>query len=44
MILKKLGTDVVRLRHSIMRWNLTSKKFPTETEYGVWKLIGPNSM
>ena len=25
--------------HSRMRWNLTSKKFPTETEYGVWKLI-----
>ena len=25
--------------HSMMRWNLTSKKFPTETEYGVWKLI-----
>ena len=25
--------------HRLMRWNLTSKKFPTETEYGVWKLI-----
>ena len=27
------------IRHSMMRWNLTSKKFPTDTEYGVWKLI-----
>ena len=25
--------------HSMIRWNLTSKKFPTETEYGVWKLL-----
>ena len=25
--------------HSMMSWNLTSKKFPTETEYGVWKLL-----
>ena len=25
--------------HSMMWWNLTSKKFPTETECGVWKLI-----
>ena len=23
----------------MMSWNLTSKKFPTETEYGVWKLL-----
>ena len=25
--------------HSMMRWNLTSKKLSTPTEYGVWKLI-----
>ena len=25
--------------HSMMSCNLTSKKFPTETEYGVWKLL-----
>ena len=25
--------------HSMMSWNLTSKKFPTETEYGIWKLL-----
>ena len=33
-------TQVLRnLSHSMMSWNLTSKKFPTETEYGVWKLL-----
>ena len=25
---------LTRKTHSMMRWNLTSKKFPTETEYG----------
>ena len=25
--------------HSMMRWNLTSKKFSTPMKYGVWKLI-----
>ena len=33
-IFMELKTD-----HSMMRWNLTSKKFSTETEYGVWKLF-----
>ena len=25
--------------HTMMSWNLTSKKCSTETEYGVWKLL-----
>ena len=40
---QRLSTTVDKLLsgtlHSMMRWNLTSKKIPTETEYGVWKLI-----
>ena len=31
--------SVIYLLHSMMSCNLTSKKFPTETEYGVWKLL-----
>ena len=26
-------------KHSMMSWNLTSRKFPTETECEVWKLL-----
>ena len=28
-----------QVMHSMMRWNLTSKKTTTETEYEVWKLL-----
>ena len=28
-----------QLSHRMMRWNLTSKKPTTETEYEVWKLL-----
>ena len=29
----------LQLLHSMMSWNLTSKKSSTPTEYGVWKLL-----
>ena len=36
---KNTHLPVSEICHSMMSWNLTSKKFPTETEYGVWKLL-----
>ena len=35
----KMYKNIFFPMNSIMRWNLTSKKFHTETEYGVWKLL-----
>ena len=32
-------TEVMQPTHSMMSWNLSSKKSSTETEYGVWKLF-----
>ena len=36
---RRHGLYCQKSTHSMMSWNLTSKKFPTETEYEVWKLL-----
>ena len=33
------GSGLFKRTHRMMRWNLTSKKTTTETEYEVWKLL-----